>query len=125
MKKLLLFLFISLGLISLSYAHSGRTDSKGGHWNHSSETYHYHSKSKSNKKTCDSIYCEDSYSSSFKPCSKHPEFARGINGMVHETKEQCLKRFKRQRENLFKRLYKEQLERDKNNSFIYFDWDLD
>ena len=44
MKKILILL-LSIGFIGLTYAHSGRTDSKGGHWNHSTDTYHYHSKS--------------------------------------------------------------------------------
>ena len=42
MKKLLVFL-VSLGFLGLAYAHSGRTDSTGGHWNHSTDTYHCHS----------------------------------------------------------------------------------
>ena len=118
MKKLLLLLLLSLTFIGLTYAHSGNTDSKGGHWNHSSDTYHYHSKSKSNKKK--SSYNDDDYFPSYgSPCSKHPEFARGINGMVRETKEQCLKRFRQSREAFFNRIIQEQNERDKNNnSFI-------
>ena len=27
---------------TLAFAHSGRTDSNGGHWDHSTGTYHYH-----------------------------------------------------------------------------------
>jgi hypothetical protein len=42
MKKLLLILFITFGFISLVSAHSGRTDSSGGHNNRSTGTYHYH-----------------------------------------------------------------------------------
>ena len=42
MKKLLLFL-LSIGFLGLAYAHSGRTDSNGGHWNRSTDTYHCHS----------------------------------------------------------------------------------
>jgi hypothetical protein len=42
MKKLLIFLLLSLGVVSLSFAHSGRTDSSGGHNNYSDGTYHYH-----------------------------------------------------------------------------------
>ena len=42
MKKLLLILFLTFGFISLVTAHSGRTDSSGGHNNRSTGTYHYH-----------------------------------------------------------------------------------
>ena len=41
MKKLLLLL-LSLSFIGLAFAHSGRTDSSGGHNNRSTGTYHYH-----------------------------------------------------------------------------------
>ena len=47
MKKLLLLFFITLSYIGTAYSHSGRTDSKGGHWNHSENTYHYHIESDS------------------------------------------------------------------------------
>lgn len=36
---------------SILYAHSGRTDSSGGHYNKKTGTYHYHSGSKVSKKT--------------------------------------------------------------------------
>ena len=42
MKKILILLLLSLGFISLVSAHSGRTDSSGGHNNRSTGTYHYH-----------------------------------------------------------------------------------
>ena len=42
MKKLLRLL-LSHSFIGLTYAHSGRTDSNGGHWNRSTDTYHCHS----------------------------------------------------------------------------------
>lgn len=46
MKKCYLFLFVctlvSALLISTALAHSGRTDSNGGHYNRSTGTYHYH-----------------------------------------------------------------------------------
>ena len=29
-------------LVITAYAHSGRTDANGGHWNHSTGEYHYH-----------------------------------------------------------------------------------
>ena len=46
MKKIitvwvLTIIFFSL-LTSCVLAHSGRTDSDGGHWNHSNGTYHWH-----------------------------------------------------------------------------------
>lgn len=46
MKKVFLAVLlcvVSIYLLSIfSIAHSGRTDSKGGHWNHSTDEYHYH-----------------------------------------------------------------------------------
>ncbi|MDC1290642.1 YHYH domain-containing protein [Candidatus Thioglobus sp.] len=42
MKKLLISLIISISFVSLVLAHSGRTDSSGGHNNRSNGTYHYH-----------------------------------------------------------------------------------
>ena len=104
MKKLLLLL-LSLSFIGLTYAHSGRTDSKGGHWNHSTATYHSHSKSYSSDSSLDAFFTNP------RPlCYGKPKYARGINGRISETKEQCLKRFERQREMLFMRLVKERYE---------------
>ena len=42
MKKLSFILFLSFALIGHANAHSGRTDSKGGHNDYSNGTYHYH-----------------------------------------------------------------------------------
>ena len=43
MKKIVsILLLITVLLSMLAFAHSGRTDSYGGHWNHSTGTYHYH-----------------------------------------------------------------------------------
>ena len=42
-KKILIFIiFLNLFVINISFAHPGRTDSNGGHWDRSSGTYHYH-----------------------------------------------------------------------------------
>lgn len=41
MKKKFLILFC-IFLITISFAHSGRTDSKGGHYDRSTGEYHYH-----------------------------------------------------------------------------------
>lgn len=44
MKKTIIAIFIIvISIATLSYAHSGRTDSYGGHYNRSEGTYHYHS----------------------------------------------------------------------------------
>ncbi len=40
--KLLLVFAICLSLSVVVFAHSGRTDSNGGHTDHGSEQYHYH-----------------------------------------------------------------------------------
>ena len=42
MSKKILLLFVILLLLSASFAHSGRTDSKGGHYDRSTGEYHYH-----------------------------------------------------------------------------------
>jgi hypothetical protein len=43
-KIIAIVIFILLIIVTpiLSYAHSGRTDSNGGHYNHSDGSYHYH-----------------------------------------------------------------------------------
>lgn len=44
MKKTIIAIFILvISIATLSYAHSGRTDGYGGHYNRSTGTYHYHS----------------------------------------------------------------------------------
>lgn len=44
MKKLyqILFTFIAICSLTLTYAHSGRTDASGGHYNRKTGEYHYH-----------------------------------------------------------------------------------
>ena len=42
-KNIFIFIILlHLLFISTASAHPGRTDSNGGHWDHSSGTYHYH-----------------------------------------------------------------------------------
>lgn len=51
-KKLVLFLMIFLAIANnYSLAHSGRTDEYGGHYDHSTGTYHYHNGSYSGEFT--------------------------------------------------------------------------
>ena len=44
MKNKIIFLFMAVlfVFISVAYAHSGRTDSSGGHYNRQTGEYHYH-----------------------------------------------------------------------------------
>jgi len=56
LKKLLLILFISFSFISLVTAHSGRTDSSGGHNNRSTGTYHYHNSGSSSSGSYSNSY---------------------------------------------------------------------
>ena len=42
MKRLNFILCCILIITTFAYAHSGRTDSKGGHYNRSTGEYHYH-----------------------------------------------------------------------------------
>ena len=47
MKAIIVIMFIfSITTVDV-LAHSGRTDSNGGHWNRKKGTYHYHGKKKS------------------------------------------------------------------------------
>lgn len=41
--KLFSLILLLLGLAQVVFSHSGRTDSKGGHWDRKAGTYHYHS----------------------------------------------------------------------------------
>ena len=40
--RLFPFILLLLGLAQVAFPHSGRTDSKGGHWDRKAGTYHYH-----------------------------------------------------------------------------------
>lgn len=45
MKRIFLIvacLLLAICITSVAFAHSGRTDGSGGHWNHSTGEYHYH-----------------------------------------------------------------------------------
>lgn len=42
MKKIVLLFVLFISIVSISFAHSGRTDSSGGHYNRSTGEYHYH-----------------------------------------------------------------------------------
>lgn len=42
MKKVITLLIFFISISSISFAHSGRTDSNGGHYNSSTGEYHYH-----------------------------------------------------------------------------------
>ena len=42
MRKKLFVVVLAAILAVTAFAHSGRTDSRGGHWNHSTGEYHYH-----------------------------------------------------------------------------------
>lgn len=50
-KSILIIMSITLLINTFSLAHSGRTDAYGGHYNHSTGTYHYHSGSYSGEYT--------------------------------------------------------------------------
>ena len=39
---LFIAVFMIVSAMTPVFAHSGRTDSNGGHWDHSNGTYHYH-----------------------------------------------------------------------------------
>ena len=43
-KTIALITFCIFMLSTLVVGHQGRTDEKGGHWNHKTKTYHYHTK---------------------------------------------------------------------------------
>ena len=41
-KKVLILFIVIISITTVSFAHSGRTDGYGGHYNSSNGTYHYH-----------------------------------------------------------------------------------
>ena len=41
-RRIALLILVPVLLCSAALSHSGRTDSKGGHWNRSTGEYHYH-----------------------------------------------------------------------------------
>ena len=91
MKKLLIILFVSLAFSGLSSAHSGRTDAKGGHWNHSTDSYHYHSKPNgSNSSNQDFLY-------NLLDSDDYPDLNQRCKyGTSIEPKGQCIARHKAQ-----------------------------
>ena len=119
MKKLLLLLLLSLGFIGSSYAdaicNDGWISKSSG-----SGTCSWHGGVKkwlNKKKSYDG---NDDYFPSDPPplCDKKPKYARGINGMTFETKEQCLNRFKKQREMLIERILEKKIQDDKKNRLL-------
>lgn len=42
MKRIFCIVIIVISMLTITYAHSGRTDSSGGHYNRSTGEYHYH-----------------------------------------------------------------------------------
>ena len=42
MKRIFCIIIIVISMFTITYAHSGRTDSSGGHYNRSTGEYHYH-----------------------------------------------------------------------------------
>ncbi len=50
MKRLIVIVLAFVLIPSLSFSHSGRTDSQGGHYNRKTGGYHYHSGPKSTPK---------------------------------------------------------------------------
>ena len=44
----LLFIFLTCGFV---FSHSGKTDKNGGHWDHKTNTYHYHNSGSSNRES--------------------------------------------------------------------------
>ena len=57
-RYLLIAIFLTFGLVSIVSAHSGRTDSSGGHNDRSNGTYHYHNtgSSSSSSSVLDRLY---------------------------------------------------------------------
>lgn len=70
MRKIFMSLFIaiilSFGTIQIAFAHSGRTDANGGHWDRSTGTYHYHNGGSSTN-SGGSTYFAQSYTPSYTP----------------------------------------------------------
>ena len=63
-KTFLIILLCSILFSTTVFAHPGRTDENGGHWDHSTGTYHYHNGGESyndTKPSRDYDYDYDSY----------------------------------------------------------------
>ena len=101
MKKLLLLLLLSLGFIGSAYAHSGNTDSKGGHWNWKNFTYHCHTCNTDSSDEDSIIDILDILDGSDSPLCRSPA---NINGIKGESKEACLARHKAEEERILKRV---------------------
>lgn len=54
LKKIVVLLLLFLVFVSVSLAHSGRTDANGGHMDKKTGTYHYHNSGKSSSSTSSS-----------------------------------------------------------------------
>ena len=104
MKKLFLLLLLSLTFIGLTYAHSGNTDSNGGHWNHLTITYHCHtcdSDSGDEDSIIDILEILDGLDGSGSPvCYSQAN----INGIKGESKEDCLARHKANEERILQQI---------------------
>lgn len=76
----LLFIGIAILIICIicvikAFAHSGRTDANGGHWNHKTGTYHYHTKKNNSSSVSSSTQSSTSNStSSYNTTSYTPSY---------------------------------------------------
>ncbi|HPV41878.1 MAG TPA: YHYH domain-containing protein, partial [Spirochaetota bacterium] len=41
-RSMALIVFLLFFAVEMTFAHGGRTDSEGGHWDHQKKEYHYH-----------------------------------------------------------------------------------
>lgn len=72
--KILILMLIMLSIPLLSYAHPGRTDANGGHWDRKTGTYHFHTGESVGKNHLD-LYSESEYSPftpPYQPPTKNP-----------------------------------------------------
>ena len=77
--RLFSFILILLGLAHLVFSHSGRTDSKGGHWGRKVGTYHYHNQTIAPRSST------SRYSKTYPESFYQEQYAKKLGGRVEVT----------------------------------------
>ena len=77
--KLFSFILIFLSLTQGVFPHSGRTDSKGGHWDRKAGTYHYHNQTTAPRSSIPTT--PEAYSESF----YQKQYAKKLGGRTEVT----------------------------------------
>lgn len=87
MKKTAILLTIFIVISSVSFAHPGRTDSNGGHYNRSTGEYHYHDGSSSGSYSFSDSSTETINSYTYEDWEKEQEYNK-LERQVSQYKEE-------------------------------------